>query len=123
VKSVSISDDESCIVVDSGTAALGRHPTAFFHTSPGVFVASNDDISYQCWLAVKANLQLPEEAIPGHIYCRTVFVRSRPLELVVLLPGNYYYGGKGYRLPLKRITYSLTEKKVIQVEDDAQGSV
>jgi len=122
VKSVSISDDESCIVVDSGSAAFGRHPTAFFESSPGVFVASNDDISYQCWLAVKANLNLPDEAVPGHIYCRTVFVRSRPLELVVLLPGNYYCGGKGHRLPLKRITYSLTQKKVIQIEDDAQGS-
>lgn len=111
VKSVSISDDESCIVVDSGTAALGRHPTAFFETSPGIFVASNNDISYQCWLAVKANLQLPDEALPGHIDCRTVFVRSSSRELGVLLPGNYYYGDKGYRLPLKRITYSLTEKK------------
>jgi hypothetical protein len=40
----------------------------------------------------------------------------------VLLPGNYYYGDKGYQLPLKRITYSLTEKKVILIEDDAQGS-
>ena len=77
VKSVSISDDESCIVVDSGSSSLGRHPTAFFETSLGVFVASNDDISYQCWLAVKANLQLPDEAVPGHIFCRTVFVRSR----------------------------------------------
>jgi TIR domain-containing protein len=122
VKSVSISDDESCILVDSGTSSLGRHPTAFFETSPGVFVASNDDISYQCWLAVKANLQLPEEATPAHIFCRTVFVRSRPLELVVLLSGNYHYGDRQNRLPLKRVTYSLTEKKVILVEDDNQGS-
>jgi hypothetical protein len=122
VKSVSISDDESCIVVDSGTSALGRHPTAFFKTVPGLFVASNDDISHQCWLAVKATLKLPDDASPGHIYCRTVFVRSRPLELVVLFPGNYYCGGRGHRLPLKRITYSLTAKKVILIEDDAQGS-
>jgi TIR domain-containing protein len=122
VKSVSISDDESCIVVDSGTASMGRHPTAFFESGPGMFVASNDDISYQCWLAVKAYLNLPNDASPGHIYCRTVFVRSKPLELVVLFPGNYYCGGKGHRLPLKRITYSLTAKKVILIEDDAQGS-
>jgi TIR domain len=87
VKSVLISDNESCILVDSGTSSLGRHPTAFFKSSPGVFVANNDDISYQCWLAVKANLQLPEEAAPAHIFCRTVLVRSRPLELVVLLSG------------------------------------
>ena len=122
VQSVSISDDESCIVVDSGTSSLGRHPTAFFKTSPGVFVASNDDISYQCWLAVKATLQLREEAAPAHIFCRTLFVRSRPLELVVLLSGNYHYGGHQHPLPLKRITCSLTEKKVILIEDDPQGS-
>jgi len=122
VKSVTISDDESCIVVDSGTASLGRHPTVFLKKTQGIFLATNEDISYQCWLAVKVHLKLPEEASPGHIYCRTVFVRSKPLELVVLLPGNYYVDRKGHRLPLKRITYSLKERNVISIEDDAQGS-
>jgi hypothetical protein len=35
VKSVFFSDDESCIVVDVGTASMGRHPTAFFKRGPG----------------------------------------------------------------------------------------